>query len=137
MISPTPGINHSTTSLPSMKLNKKIPFIPMLVIALGFAWLLNVLNVLPGVNWLWTGGLGACGALILIAAGLNQLTIVAGPFLMVASVLSLLRQTGKISVNVEFPILFIAFGIFLLLSYVLPLQMPKYLQTREPSDEQK
>jgi hypothetical protein len=106
-------------------------FIPLLIIAVGVGWLLNALGVLPTVNWLWTGGLGACGALILIAGGINQLTVVCGPFLLIASVLSVLRQTGKLSVNIEYPILFIAFGALLLLTYALRIPPPKYLQTRD------
>ena len=91
-------------------------FVPLLIIAVGLGWLLNSLNVLPDVNWLWASILGGCGIALLFVFGVNQLTFVVGPFLILASILFVLSQTGKIATAVEFPVLFIAFGLFFLLS---------------------
>jgi len=90
--------------------------ISLLVIAVGAAWLLNTMNIVPGVNWVWTAGLAASGVLLLMLGGVNKLTVVVGPFLMVASVLSLLRQRGTIHMDQEVPYLIIALGVLLLLA---------------------
>jgi hypothetical protein len=110
--------------------------IAVLVIALGVAWLLNILGVIPGVDWLWTGGLGVAGILVMAANGINKFTFVIGPFLLVSSVFSVLRQTGRFSANIELPVLFIIFGVLLLLSLLLPLATPEFLR-EEPQDEKK
>jgi len=54
--------------------------VPILVIVAGITWLLNILEVIPGVDWVWTIGLGAVGVLMLVVGGVNKMTIVAGPF---------------------------------------------------------
>lgn len=107
----------------------------ILVVALGVAWLLNVYNVLPGVNWIWTGSLGVAGVLVFAVSGLNQLTVLVGPFLIAGSVLSILRQTGRLRLDLEVPILLICFGVLLFLSYVLRLPLPEYL--KQAGDEKK
>lgn len=105
-----------------------------LVIALGVAWLLNVYHVLPGVNWVWTGGLGVAGVLVLAISGINQLSVLVGPFLIAGSLLSILRQTGRLQLDLEVPILVICFGVLLFLTYVLRLPLPAYLK---PTEEDK
>ena len=111
-----------------MKTNRNGIVVPVLIIGLGVAWLLNVLHFVPGVNWLWTGGLGVCGILLVAIGGLNKLSVVLGPFLLIGSVLSVLRQTGRLSETIEMPVLFIVLGVLLLLAYLLPLPLPEFLQ---------
>jgi hypothetical protein len=118
-----------------MSATKQMIVVAVLVIALGIAWLLNTLNVIPGVDWLWTGGLGIAGILILAANGINRFTFVIGFFLVMSSVFSLLRQTGRLRANIEMPVLFIIFGVLLLLSMLLPLPTPEFL--REEQREEK
>ncbi len=101
---------------------------PILVIALGITWLLNVLHVMPGVDWIWTVGLAATGAIVLMLGGFNKLTIVVGPFLMLGSVCSLLRQVGKLPIDQEVPILTIILGVLMLLVQILNLPMPEALK---------
>jgi hypothetical protein len=108
----------------------------VLVIALGIAWLLNTLGVIPGVDWLWTGGLGVAGILVLAANGINKFSFVIGMFLLVSSVFSVLRQTGRLRADIEMPVLFIIFGVLLLLSLLLPLATPEFLR-EEQRDEKK
>jgi len=110
-----------------MKTKKLGIGLSVLIIAVGSGWLLNETGVMPGVNWIWTGLLGIAGALLLVLAGLNQLTILVGPFLISASVLSLLRQAGYLPVRIEIPILVVVAGVLMLLSHILPLPMPSYL----------
>jgi len=110
--------------------------VAVLVIALGIGWLLNTLGVIPGVDWLWTGGLGVAGILVMAASGINKFTFVIGSFLLVSSVFSVLRQTGRLRANIEMPVLFIIFGVLLLLSLLLPLATPGFLR-EEQQDEKK
>jgi hypothetical protein len=105
--------------------------VPILVILLGVTWLLNVLKILPGVDWIWTVGLAAVGILTLTVGGINKLTVVVGPFLMVASVCSILRQTGRLEIDREVPILTIVLGCLLLFVQFLNLPLPDMLKPEE------
>ena len=106
----------------------------VLVIALGIAWLLNTLEIIPGVNWLWSGGLGVAGILFLVARGIDKFTFVIGSFLLTSSVCSILRQTGRLRPNIELPILFIIFGVLILVSMLLPLHTPEIFREEQSSD---
>jgi hypothetical protein len=109
--------------------------VAVVVIALGVAWLLNTLNVIPGVDWLWTGGLGIAGILVFAINGVNRFTFVIGPFLLITSLFSILRQTGRLRPNIEMPVLFIVFGVLLLLAMLLPLATPKFLREEQRADK--
>lgn len=109
--------------------------VSILVIALGVALLLNTLHVIPSVDWIWTGGLGVSGILFIATGGFNKLTFVVGPFLMIASVLSVLRQTGRLSPDIEAPLLIISGGILLLLANLLGLKTPEF--AKKDDGEQK
>ena len=98
--------------------------LPMLVIALGAGWLLIELGVLPQVNWAWVFLLGGAGIAVLIAAPLDQITIIVGPFLIIASVMSILRQLGRLSAEVEVPALVIVVGVLMLSGRLLRLPEP-------------
>jgi hypothetical protein len=104
---------------------------PILVIALGITWLLNVLDIMPGVDWIWTVALAAVGVITLLLGGINKLTVVVGPFLMISSVCSLLRQIGSLPIDREVPILTIILGILMLLVQILDLPMPEALKPKE------
>lgn len=106
----------------------------LLVIALGIAWLLNTLNVIPGVDWLWSGGLGVAGILFLLGRGVDKLSFVIGSFLLISSLCSILRQTGRLRPNIEMPVLFIIFGVLILISILLPLPTPEVFRDEEPRD---
>jgi hypothetical protein len=83
----------------------------------GAGWLMTVQNVVPGVDWVWTLCLFAVGLLaFVVSKGIDKFSVVAGPFLILASVLSTLRQTGRVSLDTEVPILVIASGALLLIS---------------------
>lgn len=107
----------------------------ILVMGLGSAWLLNVLDVIPGVDWIWTVGLGMIGVLTLVFGGINRVSVVIGPFLMSASILSILRQTERITEKVEVPTLIIILGALIIVSYMLKVPMPDMLQKDDdPAD---
>lgn len=105
--------------------------VPILVILLGVTWLLNVVKIIPGVDWMWTLGLATVGVLALAVGGINKLSAVIGPFFLSASVCSVLRQTGRLNVDVEIPILTIVLGCLLLLVQILDLPLPEVLKPDE------
>ena len=100
---------------------------PIIIILFGIAWLLNSFNVIPGVDWLWTIGLAAAGIVSIVVGGLTKFTIVIGPFLVIASFFSVLRQTGRLDINYEVPILIIVLGVLMMVAQLskLPAQKPQ------------
>jgi hypothetical protein len=102
--------------------------ISLIVIALGTAWLLNTMHIISGVNWIWTLGLALAGLLILATNGINKLTIVTGPLLIIASIFSVLRQTNHIELDHEVPILVILMGVLMLIAQIAPVPAPGWLQ---------
>lgn len=104
-------------------MNKKL-VVPILTIFVGITWLLNVQEIIPGVDWVWAGGLAVAGILSIAIGGLNKVTVVTGPFLLVASVCSLLRQTGRLAIDLEIPVLVIVLGALMLISQLTRLPTP-------------
>lgn len=90
--------------------------VPILVLAAGIGWLLNSLEWFPDVNWAWSLCLAAGGILVLLSQGLNRGTVVLGPLLLIAGLLSIARQAEILSPKVEVPCLVIAVGVLLLIS---------------------
>lgn len=115
-------------------MGKKL-IVPILTIIVGVTWLLNVLDILPGVDWMWTVGLAAAGILSIAIGGLNKLTVVIGPFLVAASLCSLLRQTGRLAVDREIPVLVIILGVLMLVSQLSRLPVPDVLRPEDPTDK--
>jgi hypothetical protein len=97
--------------------------LPILIILLGGAWLLNAIDLMPGVNWVWTLALAGIGV-AMMATGINRLSIVIGPWLMAAGILSVLRQTGRVRLEIEIPILVILLGLLMLVSRFSTLPWP-------------
>jgi hypothetical protein len=95
-----------------------------LILALGIAGLLNELDVVPGVNWIWTLGLAVVGLLVILFGGYNKASMVVGPFVLIGAVLSFLRQTGNLSQTIEVPILTVVLGLLLLVVYLLRVPDP-------------
>jgi hypothetical protein len=106
--------------------NKMTIATPILIIALGVGWLLTTHNIVPGVNWIWILGLAITGILILVRS-VDKVTIVVGPFLLVSTFFSMLRQTGQMSIDTEMPCLVIVFGILMLVARILPIPSPKWM----------
>lgn len=101
--------------------------IPILIIALGVGWLLTVEQVGAGINWIWTIMLGVVGILAFVVSGFDKVTVVIGPFFLIASILSLLRQAGQLRVDVEVPVLVITIGILLLIAQQRMIPAPAWL----------
>jgi hypothetical protein len=113
--------------MPSTADRQKVPALAAMLITLGTGWLLTVQKIVPGVNWVWVLGLAVAGLLIPIVGGVDKVTLVAGPFLMIAAGCSLLRQLDWMRADVEAPFLVIAAGGLLLLHHFLKVPAPKWL----------
>jgi hypothetical protein len=109
--------------------------VPILIITFGVGALLSAAGIGPGVDWIWTLGLAVVGVLAL-ASGLDKFTVVVGPFLLIGSLFSVLRQTGRLHIDFEVPMLVIVFGVLTLVARVAPIPTPAWLRD-EVSDEVK
>lgn len=111
-----------------MNPHKKTLIPPILLIGVGTGQLLSTLGVAPSIDWIWTIGLATIGALFFLVGGINKVSIVAGPFFLIASCLSLARQTDKVSLDVEIPILIISAGILLLVARAPAIPVPDWIK---------
>jgi hypothetical protein len=116
-----------------MKSDKKTLLLPILLITIGVGWLLGTLGIAPTIDWVWTLGLAAAGVLTFAVGGFDKATIVIGPFFLISSGLSVLRQTGRLSLDVEVPILVILVGFLLLIARSPSIPGPKWMV--EDSDD--
>lgn len=89
---------------------------PVILIVLGIAWLLNSLDMLPEVHWLWILGLAGAGVAILLLDGITKSSIVAGPMLILAGLLSFLREYYGLGWRFIIPVMLIAAGTFMLVA---------------------
>ncbi len=110
-----------------MKPDKKTLLLPALLIVVGVGWLLTTLGVAPGIDWVWTLGLAGAGLLTFVVGGFDKVTLVAGVFFIITSILSVLRQTGRLSFDVEVPILVILAGVLLIVARHPAVPMPKWI----------
>jgi hypothetical protein len=124
-----PGTSSAGSKAPGAKSRSRSAKIaaPILITAVGLGWLLTAQGMIPGVQWAWVLGLAALGAVVLFLEGVNKFSFVVGPSLIVGSLLSILRQTGYISVDTEVPLLTITIGIFWTLTFLLPLRQPSWI----------
>ncbi len=107
--------------------NMKSLSVPILIITVGVGWLLTIHDIVPGVNWVWTLSLAVAGLLILAIGGIDKVTFVLGPFLIASTFFSLMRQTGRISIDTEVPSLMIVFGTLMLLARLLHIPVPTWI----------
>jgi hypothetical protein len=106
--------------------DKKTLIIPLLLIAIGTGWLLTTIGVAPGIDWIWTLAIAVAGLLTFAVGGFDKVTFVAGTFLIATCGLSVLRQTGRISIDVEIPILVILMGALFLIARLPAIPVPKW-----------
>ena len=106
---------------------KKTLIVPCLLVTVGVGWLLTTLKVAPGIDWVWTLGLAAVGLLTFAIGGIDKVTVTLGPFFIVASTLSILRQTDRMRADVEVPILVILSGALLLVARMPAIPNPEWL----------
>jgi hypothetical protein len=106
--------------------DKKTLLFPVLLITVGVGWLLTTVGVAPGIDWVWTLGLGIAGLMTLAIGGIDKVTVVIGPFFMTATCLSILRQTGRLSIDIEIPVLVIVTGVLLLIGRAPAIPIPTW-----------
>ena len=107
--------------------DKKTLLLPVLLITVGAGWLLTTLGVVPGIDWVWTLGLAVVGLLTFVLGGFDNVTVVLGPFFILASCLSMLRQTDRLHTDIEVPILVIVAGILLMVARSSAIPAPEWL----------
>jgi hypothetical protein len=120
-----------------MRSDTKTLIIPILLITLGIGWLLTVLGVMPDIDWIWTLGLALVGILTLAMGGIDKVTVVVGPFFVLASLLSILRQTGRLRFDLEVPFLVITAGVLLLVARMSFIPAPQWLVESHPSSQKR
>lgn len=107
----------------------------ILIITLGVGWLLHVKGIHSDINWVWTLGLGVVGLLtFVLSGGVDKLSIVVGPLLIVGSILSVLRQTGQLDENLEVPIMVILIGVLLFLAQLSIVPPPRWFEVQSSGD---
>jgi len=116
-----------------MKPDKSSLVIPVLLIVLGVGWLLSALGVIPTIDWIWTLGIASLGILSFVVWGIDKVSVVVGPIFLAASLLSTLRQTGRIPLNVEVPLLVILGGALMLVARLPSIPQPKWVSEIPPS----
>jgi hypothetical protein len=109
--------------------------VPILIIVVGVGWLLTNQGFGPGINWVWTLGLVAAGILVFVLSGIDKASVVIGPFLLLASLMSVLRQTGGLSLDVEVPVLVISVGVLLLVAQLPAIPTPNWMVPLPPPPE--
>ncbi|MEZ6123957.1 MAG: hypothetical protein R3C49_12365 [Planctomycetaceae bacterium] len=114
--------------------NRKTLILPILLIVVGTGWLLTTLGIAPGIDWIWTLGLAAIGFLTFVVAGFDKVTFVTGTFFIVTSLMSVLRQSGRMSLDVEVPILVIVAGVLLLIARMPMVPSPTWILPAEDSN---
>ncbi len=122
-----------------MKPDKRTLILPLLLIAVGVGWLLTTLGVAPGIDWVWTLGLAIVGLLTFAIGGIDKVSVVIGPFFVLASMLSILRQTGRLRFDVEVPLLVILTGVLLLVARMPAIPIPRWIvqdADAEPRDRE-
>jgi len=118
-----------------MQPQKKTLIIPFALIAIGTGWVLTTTGVAPGVDWAWTLGVAVVGVLLLVAGGIDKVTVVLGPLFIVASLLSVLRQTDRLKLDIEVPILVILLGVLMLIARMPSVPLPSWLVPDAPRRE--
>jgi hypothetical protein len=102
--------------------------IPVLLIAVGVGWLLSTMGFASEINWVWSLALAAVGVLTFVLYGLDKVTIVVGAIFVIMSAMSVLRQTGRLSLDVEVPLLVIALGVLMLVARHPRIPTPRWLK---------
>ena len=110
----------------------------ILIITVGTGWLLTVQGFGPGINWVWALGLGVLGILtFIISGGVDKVSVFLGPFFLLSSLLSILRQTGRLATDIEVPVLVILLGVLLLVAQMPFIPVPGWIVTLPRDDTPK
>ncbi len=113
-----------------MNQSKSTILLPVLLVAIGSGWLLSNMGIAPDVDWVWTLLLAALGILTFVLGGFDKVTAIVGPLFIIGSGMSWLRQTGRISVGFEVPVLMILGGVLALLAHLPFIPAPRWLGSK-------
>jgi hypothetical protein len=91
--------------------------LPIVLVVLGAAWLLHSLDWLPEVRWIWILGLAGAGLAILMLDGVTKSSVVAGPLLISAGLLSFFHQYYGLGWRFIIPVMLIAAGTLMLVAH--------------------
>ncbi len=111
---------------------KSVTGLALLIITVGVGWLLSALGIGEGINWVWTLGLGMVGIGTFAIGGVDKASVVFGPLFLAASVLSILRQAGKLRLDTEIPLLVILIGVLLLVAQSRRIRAPSWYADDAP-----
>ncbi|MGI8979910.1 MAG: hypothetical protein ACR2FY_11855 [Pirellulaceae bacterium] len=121
-----------------MQVSKGPIVLAVAIIAVGAGWLMTELNQASGMNWVWTLGLFAVGILtFLVSGGFDKVSLVVGPFFILAGAMSILRQRDVIAPALEAPILVTAVGVLLLAVQWPAVPLPKWYGPVPKADRKK
>ena len=120
-----------------MPKSSKGPFVlALLIITVGVGWLLTALAVAPGINWVLTLSLGMIGVLAFVTSGgIDKVSVIVGPFFLIGSALSLLRQAKFLSLDVEIPIYVIVIGVLMLVAQLKAIPLPSWYIPLKKTDD--
>jgi len=97
----------------------------LMLVVVGAGWLLTTLGYMPNINWVWIITLAVVGFVPMALSGLSKFSVFSAGIMLLASLASILRQMGTISINTEVPALVIAAGALLVLVTLWPARTPK------------
>lgn len=107
----------------------------ILIITVGVGWLLTAWGFGKEINWIWTLSLGVVGvAVFVLSGGVDKASVLVGPFLLVSSLLSVLRQTDRLGANTEMPLLVILFGVLMMIAQSPKVPAPSWYVPLEKND---
>ncbi|MES2832266.1 MAG: hypothetical protein V4695_09770 [Pseudomonadota bacterium] len=110
--------------------------LPIALLLLGIAWLLDSLHLLPDIQWVWVIGLCGAGVAILLLEGVTKSSVVTGPLLIIAGILSFFHQFHGLGWRYVIPVMLIATGAVLLISRssTLPASRAEKQQRKQQSE---
>ncbi len=92
----------------------------IVLMVLSGCWLLSRLDVLPGIEWGAMLAIGGLGLLTLAVGTIDRQTFVMGFFLLIASMVSVLRHTGHLNSDLALPALMTSLALLLIVSQAIP-----------------
>ena len=113
--------------MPKKNNDSKTLIVPIMLITLGSGWLLSTIGIAPQIDWVWTLGLAVTGILAFAVCGFDKVTFVVGLFFMLTSIVSVMRQTGRITIDVEVPLLVIVSGVLMLIARMRAIPVPTWI----------
>ena len=85
--------------------------LPIALLLLGVAWLLDSLDWLPNIRWVWVIGLLAAGIGILVLDGVTKSSLVSSALLVGAGVMAFFHQFHGLGWRFIIPIMLIVAGV--------------------------